>query len=312
MRAEIEQAMSLLQQGRPDALDRALALLQNTVFSFSMKVCGHREDAEDTMQDVLLKSVRYLPEFDSPNALVVWLYKVARNRCLMSRRRSKFAPKEHLSLEELMPDREELETLGSGDSQTPEESLLEAESGERLRAAVLRVPAAYRLILVLHDMEELSTEEVARITGLREGTVRVRLHRARLFLRKELAKRANSSRRLPHSAHPTQLSTPHHSKAERTREKARAQCKQMFAQLSDYLDGALDPTMCDKLERHIGGCAPCEAFLGSLRTSIEQARRYQAQPPDATTAAAMRASLADAYRQAIEALPKARTKASSR
>ena len=57
------------------------------------------------MQEVLLKSVPHLPKFDSPKALVVWLYKVAKNRCLMSRRRSKFAPNRELSLEELMPDR---------------------------------------------------------------------------------------------------------------------------------------------------------------------------------------------------------------
>ena len=87
-----------------------MALLQHTVFSFSMKVCGQRQDAEDTMQEVLVKSVPYLPKFDSPRALAVWLYKVAKNRCLMSRRRSKFAPKrEDLSLEELMPDRQDLQ-----------------------------------------------------------------------------------------------------------------------------------------------------------------------------------------------------------
>src|SRR5512146_2130073 len=127
MRAEIEKAVELLQSGDDAKLEQALALLQNTVFSFSMKVCGHREDAEDTMQDVLLKSVRYLPTFDSPKALTVWLYKVARNRCLMSRRRSKFAPREHLSLEELMPDRQELDTLAHAADLSPEQSLLRGE-----------------------------------------------------------------------------------------------------------------------------------------------------------------------------------------
>ena len=83
MRPEIEQAVQLLQRGDDAALEQALALLQNTVFSFSMRVCGQREDAEDTMQEVLLKSVPHLPKFDSPKALVVWLYKVAKNRCLM-------------------------------------------------------------------------------------------------------------------------------------------------------------------------------------------------------------------------------------
>src|SRR5437660_10762920 len=113
MRSEIEQAVLLLQRGDDEALEKALALLQNTVFSFSMRVCGQREDAEDTMQEVLLKSVPYLPKFDSPKALVVWLYKVAKNRCLMSRRQSKFAPARELSLEELMPGRGELELLSA-------------------------------------------------------------------------------------------------------------------------------------------------------------------------------------------------------
>ena len=66
MRAEIEQAVALLRRGDDEALEQALVLLQNTVFSFSMRVCGQREDAEDTMQEVLVKSVPYLPKFESP------------------------------------------------------------------------------------------------------------------------------------------------------------------------------------------------------------------------------------------------------
>ena len=116
MRSEIEQAVSLLQRHDEESLEQALALLQNTVFSFSMRLCGQREDAEDTMQEVLVKSLPYLPKFDSPKALVVWLYKVAKNRCLMNRRKSKFAPKEELSLDQLMPDRRELEGLGGYDA----------------------------------------------------------------------------------------------------------------------------------------------------------------------------------------------------
>ena len=54
MRAEVEEAVELMQRGDDASIERALALLQNTVFSFSMRVCGHREDAEDTMQEVLL------------------------------------------------------------------------------------------------------------------------------------------------------------------------------------------------------------------------------------------------------------------
>jgi len=70
MRAEIEKAVKLLRDGDNASVEQVLALLQDTVFSFSMRVCGHRQDAEDTMQEVLLKSVPQLPKFNSPKALV--------------------------------------------------------------------------------------------------------------------------------------------------------------------------------------------------------------------------------------------------
>ncbi|HYK48999.1 MAG TPA: sigma-70 family RNA polymerase sigma factor, partial [Terriglobales bacterium] len=155
MRSEIEQAVQLMQRGDDQALEQALALLQNTVFSFSMRVCGQRQDAEDTMQEVLLKSVPLLPKFDSPKALVVWLYKVAKTRCLMSRRRSKFAPNRELSLEELMPDRRELEKLSSESGINPERFAIRSEEAGMLREAIQKLPAQYRIVLVLRDMEGL-------------------------------------------------------------------------------------------------------------------------------------------------------------
>ena len=63
-----------------------------------------------------------------------------------------------------------------------------AEQSHLLHQAVLRIPAPLRMVLVLHDMEELDTEQVAKILGLQTGTVRVRLHRARLGVRKEMAR----------------------------------------------------------------------------------------------------------------------------
>ncbi len=100
------------------------------------------------MQDVLVRSVPYLPKFDSPRALAVWLYKVAKNRCLMSRRKSKFAPKEDISLEELMPDRQELERLSGDASVNPEAFAIRSEEAGRLREAIHRLPPQYRIVLV--------------------------------------------------------------------------------------------------------------------------------------------------------------------
>jgi RNA polymerase sigma-70 factor (ECF subfamily) len=261
MRAEIERAVELLRNGDGPSVEQALALLQNTVFSFSMRVCGHHEDAEDTMQEVLLKSVPHLPRFQSPKALLVWLYKVAKNRCLMSRRKSKFAPTHELSLDDLMPDRKELEQLSSDGRINPESFAIRSEQASRLREAVQKLPSQYRIVLVLRDMEGLADDEVAEITGVRPATVRVRLHRARLFVRKELMRTwiAQSSKRIHAQRSPSKESRP-------------ARCKAMFAELSDYLDEQLDDSLCEELERHMNGCAPCQAFVATLEATIEQCR----------------------------------------
>src|SRR6516162_1869232 len=238
MRAEIERAVELLREGDDGSVEQALVLLQNTVFSFSMRVCGHREDAEDTMQEVLLKSVPQLSKFDSPKALLVWLYKVAKNRCLMSRRKSKFAPAHELSLEELMPDRNELEQLSADGRINPESFAIRTEEAARLREAVQKLPPQYRIVLVLRDMEGLTDDEVAEITGVRAGTVRVRLHRARLFVRKQLMRTwsARVGKKVGLPRHPD-------------RERQPARCKAMFAELSEYLDEQLDDSLCEELER---------------------------------------------------------------
>ena len=290
MRSEIEQAVRLLQRGDDAALEQALALLQNTVFSFSMRVCGHREDAEDTMQEVLLKSVPQLPRFDSPKALVVWLYKVAKNRCLMSRRRSKFAPKPDLSLEDLMPDRKELEQMDADGSVNPEMFAIRSEEAGLLRNAIQQLPPQYRIILVLRDMEGLTDEEVTEITGLRPGTVRVRLHRARLFVRKELMKGLKpSSKRTAVASRVPSHEQPSHAQPRPMR------CKAMFAELSNYLDEQLDDSLCEELEQHLNGCEPCKAFLVTLAAAIEQCRSFPAECPASKNALRLRKQLMQNY-----------------
>jgi RNA polymerase sigma-70 factor (ECF subfamily) len=291
VRNEIEQAVNLLRSKDPTSLEEALALLQGTVFSFSMKVCGQRQDAEDTMQEVLLKSVPNLPKFDNPKALIVWLYKVAKNRCLMSRRRSKFAPMQELSLEELMPDRRELQMMSGSSDGTPETSLLHRESAKPLREAVRKLPAEYRLILVLHDMEELTHGEIAEITGLQLGTIRVRLHRARLFVRKELAKQDQPGVRRQTAISREEMLPPAPPRERR--------CKEMFAELSDYLDDELDDSLCEEMEKHMSGCEPCKAFLSSLEDSIQQCRTAPNESPDSNVAARVRREVLSEYQSVM-------------
>jgi len=291
MHREIEQAVTLLEKNDPGAIEQALELLQGAVFSFSMKVCGQREDAEDTMQEVLVKALPYLPKFESPRALLVWLYKVAKNRCLMSRRRSKFAPKQNLSLDELMPNREELASLAKGGPVNPETLAIRSQQAKRLRVAIQELPPQYRIILVLRDMEGLSDDEVGDITGLRPGNVRVRLHRARLFVRQKLAqqngKRGTAGRK------PIQPSQ----QAVEKEKRHPASCKSLFAQLSHYLDGQLDDSMCEQLERHLDGCEQCKAFLDNLESTVHLLQQTPADALAKPSAARVRRNLMKRYHE---------------
>jgi len=284
MRSDMDEAIALLKRGDEGALEKAITVLQQAVFAFGMRVCGQREDAEDTMQEVLFKAIPYLPKFDNAAALAKWLYKVAKNRCLMSRRRSKFAPQQDLSLEELMPGQKELEQLGK-EPLNPEATAMRGEQGNRLREAIRGLPPHYRIVLVLRDMEGFTDEEVSEITGLRPPTIRVRLHRARLFVRRELTRRtaeAESKRR-------RKASSP----------QRPGRCKKMFAGLSDYLDGELDHFSCEEIEAHLDGCEPCKKFLRSLESAIENCRRSPADCPDREKAATVRKKLLAAYSRAL-------------
>jgi RNA polymerase sigma-70 factor (ECF subfamily) len=294
MQPEIEQVVELIQRKDQKSLEEALALLQSTVFSFSMKVCGQKQDAEDTMQEVLLKSLPYLPKFESPRALTVWLYKVAKNRCLMSRRKSKFASKEDLSLEELMPDRNDLALLHGAEARTPETKAMQREQAKHLREAIQQLPPEYRLILVLHDMEELSDADISEITGLRTGTIRVRLHRARLFVRKELTKydKRRSQTNGKKTASPGRPGAQPHN----------GRCKQIFAELSDYLDDELDDSLCEELEKHMEGCEPCIAFLNDLQQTVERCRLVPKDSPDPRLAAKIRRELLTQYQQTMKTM----------
>jgi RNA polymerase sigma-70 factor (ECF subfamily) len=291
MRPELIQAADLLHRNTPEAVEEAIGLLQDTVYSFSMKVCGHPEDAEDTMQEVLFRSLGHLAKIQSPQALAVWLYTVTRNRCWRMRRKPAHAPTQTFSLDELMPNTEELGRLLQDAAASPEGNLLYAEQHYLLHQAVLRIPAQLRIILVLHDMEELTTEQVAQILDLQPGTVRVRLHRARLSVRKEM------SGIVEREPVPPDCGKPSTTKAKRIATK-RAQrpteCRELFLNLSEYLDGKVEARTCDQMRQHIDACPACVAFLRDLRAAIDRCRSLEV-PCDSAVAPRLRSILTQEY-----------------
>lgn len=174
--------------GDRGAMERLLMRAQEVAYRFSLLVCGHPEDAEDVMQDALLKTYQYVSRIDDPTAFRTWLYTTVRNACLMKRRRRAGEPAEFVPLE---PPRQTGDRLSAGlevaDTARPiDERLMGDWMDRRLRHALAALPAAYRMIVVMREMEGLSTKDVAAVTGLSEANVKTRLHRARVMLRRRL------------------------------------------------------------------------------------------------------------------------------
>jgi RNA polymerase sigma-70 factor (ECF subfamily) len=291
MRHELTQAADLLRRNTPEAVEEAIGLLQNTVYSFSMKVCGHPEDAEDTTQEVLFRSLEHLAKIYDPQALAVWLYTVTRNRCWRMRRKPANASKHLLSLDELMPDEAELGRLLQDTAESPEGMLLHAEQDHLLHQAVLRIPVQLRIVLVLCDMEELTTEQVAQILDLQPGTVRVRLHRGRLSVRKEM----NKLLEVAHKKTDNRNRVKEKSKSILAESEQRsAECRELFSNLSEYLDGRVEPVTCEAMRGHIEACPACVAFLRNLRMSIDRCRSLEI-PCDPSVSLRLRSIITQEY-----------------
>jgi len=151
-------------------------------------MCRQREDAEEVAQETLMRVFESIDQLREPARLKPWVFRIARNECLMKRRKSVFAPSVELSLDDLQPNRlENRRGIEIADWSTlPDDIVLHSELRDALTGAIRALPEIYRSVVLLRDVEELSTEETAEILDISTDTVKTRLHRGRLALRKHL------------------------------------------------------------------------------------------------------------------------------
>jgi RNA polymerase sigma-70 factor (ECF subfamily) len=167
--------------GEPEAFERFVEHFRSKVFHYSWLMCGSPEDAEEVAQETLLKVFASIDQLREPERVRPWVFRIARNACLMQRRKSVFAPAQELSLDD--PD-----ATGQvpDEAEPPDRRLLSGELKAVLDRVILELPPPHRAVVVLRDLEELSTEETAEILSLKPDAVKTRLHRARLAMRQTL------------------------------------------------------------------------------------------------------------------------------
>ena len=167
------------QEKDPAAMGTLIVQYQHWVYNIAYGLLGHREDAQDTTQDVFLSVWQNIHKFQFRSRFSTWLYKIVKNKCLNvidQKKRRKTDPMEIDDTQPWVP----LDTV------TPEQEVLRAEQTEILHAALGKLKESYRTILVLRELRELSYEEIAEILNCTLGRVKSRLHEARKALRQEL------------------------------------------------------------------------------------------------------------------------------
>jgi RNA polymerase sigma-70 factor (ECF subfamily) len=166
---------------------------RDRVYNITYRMLGNRAEAEDVAQEVFIAVFKTIDHFREESKFSTWLYRVAVNHC---KNRIKYLARRHDR------DRDELdETAGGVNGAThgaptraalPDRALEGVQMEQLLSEAIASLDDDHRIVVVLRDIEDLSIEEICAITDLPDGTVKSRLHRARLALRKKLQRHVES------------------------------------------------------------------------------------------------------------------------
>ncbi len=168
------------------AFEELVNRYERKIFRLAQNITQNREDAEDVMQDAFLKSFKHLDKFQGDSRFYTWLVRIAVNEALMKLRKRR---PNQVSLDEPVESGEDLLPREVEDwGPTPEQRFAQTELQRILSDVIGQLDPGFRIVFVLRDIEELSTEETAQLLGLSVPAVKSRLLRARLKLRQKLDK----------------------------------------------------------------------------------------------------------------------------
>jgi RNA polymerase sigma-70 factor (ECF subfamily) len=185
---EVERALLKRLRDRDERAFRELVTAhRDRVFNITYRMLGNRHEAEDVAQEVFIAVFKQIDNFREESKFSTWLYRVAVNHC---KNRLKYLKRR------FDKDREEINddtttagsngAIGSHVPSAPDHALAGAQMEKVLAEAINSLDEEQRVVVILRDVEDLSIEEICAITDLPDGTVKSRLHRARLALRKKL------------------------------------------------------------------------------------------------------------------------------
>ena len=182
---EQENDALLVQQAKDGdmaAFERLIIQYEKMVYNIALKMMSNQEDAKDVSQDVFIKLFRNLDKFKGDSSFSTWTYRIAVNTCIDELRKRKKKMTVSIDMETEGEDSKIKREL-TDNAPTPEESYLEKEGTEKIRAAMEQLSNDHKMMITLRDFQGLSYTEIAEITELSLGTVKSRIARARLQLK---------------------------------------------------------------------------------------------------------------------------------
>ncbi|MCA2001409.1 MAG: sigma-70 family RNA polymerase sigma factor [Chloroflexi bacterium] len=181
-------SLEALRGGDRAAFARLVDAYSAPIYRLGLRMLGNEQDAEDALQNTFLNALTHLSGFEGRSSLLTWLYRIAVNEALMILRRRK----PEVNIEDIhAADDDEAEDFSPSQfvdwGSLPENALLSSEGKQALDRAIQSLPENLRMVFLLRDIQELSIKETADALGLTESNVKIRLLRARLFLREQLS-----------------------------------------------------------------------------------------------------------------------------
>lgn len=168
-------------RGSAQAFNELMSMHEGRMYAVALRMCGNREDAQDCLQDAMLRIYRSIASFKAQSSFGTWAYRITMNTCLDELRRRKGRP--GTSLDDLL---EEGWTPSDG-GDTPERHAIRAEMQQSLQRYIRELPEDMRAAVVLRDIQGLPYEDIAEALGVNVGTIKSRISRGREKLREKIA-----------------------------------------------------------------------------------------------------------------------------
>jgi len=181
----VNQLVARTKKGDQKAFTELVEIFSERIYNLGLRILKNPDDAADILQETFLVVYEKIDSFDGRSNFFTWLYRIATNFALMKLRKEKRTVYTDQDMEEHYdnPDKIQIHEWQN----FPLKDMLKEEFRKHLDYAVDRLPEIYRSVFLLRDVENMSIKETSKILGITESNVKIRLKRARVYLREELA-----------------------------------------------------------------------------------------------------------------------------